>query len=99
MDDVWQTKYGRRRVRRDPPTLEEAILAARGLSDELEEQVEIAAGLIDMPREKVMAAAVRMTQRKDVNRVAFTTRGGMQRAVVVERRPSRRLPARAALPR
>ena len=29
MSRVWQTKYGPRRVRRDPPTLAEAIAAAR----------------------------------------------------------------------
>jgi hypothetical protein len=94
MNDVWHTKHGRRRVRHDPPTLEEALVAARGLSDDLRVQVEIAAALIDLPHDKVMAAAVRMAQRKDVNRVAFTVRGGAQRAVVVERRPSRRRPQR-----
>ena len=41
MSDVWDTKDGRRRVRRDPPTVEEAVLAAQGLSDELKEQIEI----------------------------------------------------------
>ena len=34
MSDVWDTKYGRRRVRRDPPTVEEAVIAAQGLTDE-----------------------------------------------------------------
>jgi hypothetical protein len=68
MSGVWKTKYGPRRVRNDPPTLEEAILAARGLSDDVHEQVE------------------------DVNvTVAFTGRGGVHRAVVVERKPSRRV--------
>lgn len=90
MSEVWQTKNGRRRVRRDPPTLEEAIQAARGLTDDLHQQVEIAAALMNLPHDKVMATAVRMTQRKDVNRVAFATRGGSHRAVVVERRVSRR---------
>jgi hypothetical protein len=90
VSDIWKTKYGVRRVRHDPPTLEEAILAARGLTDDIDAQVEIAAGLIDRPREEVMAAA-RQVQRKDVNRtVAFTSRSGFQRAVVVERKPSRR---------
>ena len=52
MSGVWNTKYGRRRVRQDPPTIDEAILAARDLSDDLQVQVEIAAALIDMPRER-----------------------------------------------
>ena len=30
MSVVWNTKYGTRRVRHDPPTLKEAILAAQG---------------------------------------------------------------------
>ena len=31
MSTTWNTKYGPRRVRHDPPTLEEAIFAARGI--------------------------------------------------------------------
>jgi hypothetical protein len=100
MNEVWRTKGGLRRVRRDPPTLEEAVQAARGLSGDLQEQVEIAAALMNVPRDAVMAAAVRMTQRKDVNRVMFAaTRSGGQRAVVVERRAPRRLPQRQTLGR
>jgi hypothetical protein len=34
MSEDWQTKYGTRRVRRDPPTLEEAIFAAIGITDD-----------------------------------------------------------------
>jgi hypothetical protein len=91
MSGIWKTKYGSRRVRNDPPTLEEAILAASGLTDDLQEQVEIAAGLIDRPREEIMAAAARLTQRKDVKReIAYIARAGAQRAVVVERKVSRR---------
>ena len=30
MSEVWDTKDGRRRVRRDPPTIEDAVLAAQG---------------------------------------------------------------------
>ena len=39
MRTTWNTKYGPRRVRHDPPTLEEAIAAARDLTDDVEEQV------------------------------------------------------------
>ncbi len=49
MSDVWETKDGRRRVRRDPPTIEEAVLAAQGLTEELRERIEIVASLIDTP--------------------------------------------------
>jgi hypothetical protein len=49
MSEVWNTKFGRRRVRHDPPTLQEAIVAASGLTDNLQEQVEIAASLMEMP--------------------------------------------------
>src|SRR5215467_4656952 len=31
---IWKTKFGPRRVRHDPPTLEEAIIAATGLTDD-----------------------------------------------------------------
>ncbi len=34
MSEDWNTKYGTRRVRRDPPTLDEAIFAAVGITDE-----------------------------------------------------------------
>ncbi len=55
MSEIWETKYGLRRVRHDPPTLDEAIAAAQGLSDELDEQVEIAAGLMALPVDVVRA--------------------------------------------
>jgi hypothetical protein len=48
MSEVWNTKYGPRRVRFDPPTLKEAIFAARGLTDELQQQAEIAAATRDL---------------------------------------------------
>ena len=40
MSDIWDTKDGRRRVRRDPPTVEEAVQAAQGLTEELNEQID-----------------------------------------------------------
>ena len=39
-DQAWKTKYGHRRVRQEAPTLEEAITAAQGLSEELDQQAE-----------------------------------------------------------
>jgi hypothetical protein len=41
MSDSWDTKDGPRRVRRDPPTVEEAVVAAQGLTEDLKEQIEI----------------------------------------------------------
>ena len=95
MSEVWKTKYGSRRVRRDPPTVAEAVAAARGLTNDVREQVEIAAALIGLPSEQVKpevlkAAAIHASVRKNVNTVAVIGRSGAPRAVVVERKPSRR---------
>ena len=89
---AWNTKYGPRRVRHDPPTLAEAIAAARDIADDCEAQVEIAASLMGVSREQVTAELAKMSpQPKIASSVTFTTtRTGMQRAVVVERKPSRR---------
>jgi hypothetical protein len=93
MSGVWHTKYGPRRVRHDPPTLAEAVAAARGLTDDVDEQVEIAASLMDLPPDVVRAEVLKAARpRKDLSTVAFVGRAGAPRAVVVERRPSRRAP-------
>ena len=55
MSEDWNTKYGSRRVRRDPPTLDEAIFAAIGITDDQEAQAEIAASLMGLPIESVTA--------------------------------------------
>jgi len=94
MSDVWDTKDGRRRVRRDPPTVEEAVLAAQGLTDELSQQIEIVASLMEVSSDEARGAVLRMGQRKDVNRLTIAGRAGAPRAVVVERRTPRRLPSR-----
>src|SRR5258707_13402877 len=49
MSEVWKTKYGPRRVRRDPPTVTEAVAGARGLTDDLQEQIGISAPPIGLP--------------------------------------------------
>ena len=90
MNQVWETKDGRRRVRRDPPTIEEAVVAAQGLTDELKEQVEIVASLMEITADEARGVVLRMGQRKkEVNHVTVTGRVGAPRAVVVERRASR----------
>jgi hypothetical protein len=92
MNDVWDTKDGRRRVRRDPPTIEEAVQAAQGLTDDLKEKTEIVASLMEVPLEEARSAVLRLGQSKDVSRMTITGpvgRTGVARAVVVERRTPR----------
>ena len=92
MSEQWQTKYGSRRVRRELPTLEEAIFAAMGMTDDLDEQAEIAASLMGMPVDEVhpeVKKNARATLR--VTRVIAGEQGA-QRSIVVERkRPSRKI--------
>jgi len=89
MSEVWETKDGRRRVRRDPPTLEEAVVAAQGLTDDFKGQVEIVASLMEISFDEARGAVLRMGQRKGANQVTVTSRVGAPRAVVVERRAPR----------
>lgn len=90
MSADWKTKYGTRRVRRDPPTLEEAIFAAMGLTDNLDQQAEIASSLMGLPIEAVQGEV-----RKAGRTAARSTRviageQGAQRSIVVERRVTRK---------
>ena len=92
MSEDWNTKYGTRRVRRDPPTLEEAIFAATGITDDLESQAEIAASLMGMPLDAVPAEVkkiARSTIRSATTRVIAGEQGA-QRSIVVERRVVRK---------
>jgi hypothetical protein len=92
-DQVWNTKYGSRRVRHEAPTLEEAIAAAQSLSDELNEQAEIAASLIGLPHDQVRTELLKVARlRKDaIKSVLFTGPATAPRAIVVERKPVRRV--------
>jgi hypothetical protein len=94
MSEVWDTKDGRRRVRRDPPTLEDAVLAAQGLADDLDGQIEIVTSLMQVSVEEARGAILKMGQRRDVNRFTMAGRSGSPRAVVVERRSPRRFALR-----
>ncbi|RXT41898.1 hypothetical protein [Bradyrhizobium betae] len=92
MSADWNTKYGTRRVRHDPPTLDEAIFAAVGITDDQEQQAEIAAALMGMPIEIVQAEVkkqARTNSRITATRVIAGEQGA-QRSVVVERRVVRR---------
>jgi hypothetical protein len=91
MSVTWNTKYGSRRVRHDPPTLKEAIAAAQDLSDKLQDQIEIAAGFMDLPVEDVRAEVMKSAvPRKAARIVTSSGREGGSRTVIVERK-SRRL--------
>src|SRR6201985_1527568 len=87
MSEDWNTKYGPRRVRRDPPTLDEAIFAAIGITDDLEAQAEIAASLMGMPLETVLLEVKKIARSsaRSATRVIAGEQGG-QRSIVVERR-------------
>jgi hypothetical protein len=91
MSKTWNTEYGPRRVREEPPSLDEAIEAARGLTDDPTAQAEIASSLMGVPIEKVRVAMPKVSQRRDVlsTTTTFTKRAGTERAVVVERKPRR----------
>lgn len=92
-DQSWKTKFGARRVRRELPTLDEAIFAAQGLSDDLDQQADIAASLMGLPLGEVRAALRRMPppRTEAMPTVAMTGPASAPRAVVVERKPSRRV--------
>ena len=87
MSQDWNTKYGPRRVRRDPPTLEEAIFAAIGITDDQEQQAEIASALMGLPYDEVLVEVKK--QGRALARTAtrvIAGEQGAQRSVVVERR-------------
>jgi len=91
MSDDWNTKYGTRRVRRDPPTLEEAIFAAVGITEDQEHQAEIASALMGLPYDEVLVEVKK--QGRALSRAAtrvIAGEQGAQRSVVVERRVVRR---------
>src|SRR5436305_15245748 len=92
MSEDWNTKYGTRRVRRDPPTLEEAIFAAVGITDDQQQQAEIAASLMGLPYEEVLAE-VKKTGRALARTATRVIAGeqGEQRSIVVESRVVRRI--------
>jgi hypothetical protein len=91
MSEDWNTKYGTRRVRRDPPTLDEAIFAAIGITDDQQAQAEIAAALMGLPFDTVLAEVKKQSRvnARATTRV-ITGEQGAQRSVVVERRVVRK---------
>ena len=96
---AWKTKYGPRRVREEAPTLQEAIVAAQGLSDDVEAQADIAAALMGLPVEQVRAELSKLAPpRKDTAKsVVFAGPASAPRTIVVERKLSRRTASAARL--
>ncbi len=78
---TWKTKWGVRRVRRDAPTIEEALIAAESLAADPEQRAEIAASLMGMPVSEVKDLAVRQAAK---TRGRASLVAGRTRAVVVE---------------
>jgi hypothetical protein len=89
---AWNTKYGPCRVRHEAPTLEEAIAAARGLSDKFDEQAEIAASLIGLPSDQVRTELLKVAPLREnvIRSVTFVGPASAPRAIVVERKQRHR---------
>jgi len=89
-----QNRYGQRVTRVEPPTLEEAITAAQGLTDDIECQIEIASQLIGMPEDKVRPEVLKLSAKpKQTLRAPvmdrILDRGEGAKVIVVERRRPR----------
>ena len=91
MPVAWKTKYGGRRVRHDPPTIEEALEAAQCFTEDQASQIEVAAQLMGVSEDEVRAVALRAQRRATtIQRVAPASPSASGRAVIVERRTTRR---------
>jgi hypothetical protein len=91
MSAVWNTKWGTRRVRVNPPTLEEAFIAAESLTEDFTQRIEIAASLMGVPVEEVKAQANKFAPHANGRPTLVAGRG---RAVVVQyKRPRIARPA------
>jgi hypothetical protein len=81
MAATWKTKWGMRRVRRDNPTIEEALVAAESLAADPAQRAEIAASLMGLPVEEVQVLAAKHAAK---TRGRASLVAGRTRAVVVE---------------
>ena len=100
MSASWNTKWGARRVRSDPPTLAEALVAAQGFTDDREGQAEIAARLMGVPVAEAKAELRRVAPDRRTTATVVTSardKGGV-RTVIIERKTSRRLQLPASRP-
>jgi len=79
------------RVRREPPTVEEAVSAAQALTNDIEQQVEVAAGLIGLPEDEVRPHVLNAPRpsrepMRPRDQVGNAARRGAPTVVVVQRR-------------
>ncbi len=92
---------GRLRVKNEPPTMEEALIAAECISSDRDEQLQIAASLLGLePTEDATIKALKAARPRGKT-VEVTGRGRLQtRSVVVVERKSRArtLPPRTQQP-
>lgn len=91
VSESWMTKFGGRRVRQEPPTLAEAVVAAQAMSDDLEQQVEMAASLMGLEPAAVRAEVLKARARPERTITAVAPRrDAPARSVVVEYKSPRR---------
>lgn len=91
MSVTWKTKYGVRSVRVEPPpTVEDALFAAEGLTQNVEQQITIAAGLLKVPIEEARTEAKRILGERTVHSATRVTRRGPMPPVLVIRKTARR---------
>jgi hypothetical protein len=93
---TWKTKWGMRRVRRENPTIEEALIAAESLAEDPKQRAEIAASLMGVPVEEVQALAAKQAAK---TRGRASLVAGRTRAVVVEYKRPRAIRSRFDLTR
>ena len=91
MGPVWQTKYGKRRVKQSSPDLNEAIEAARDLSTDIDQQAEIAANLMGLPVEQVREELRKLIAKPRPETISVAGRRSTGHVVVVERSPRRKV--------
>ncbi len=96
MGATWKTKWGMRRVRKENPTVEEALIAAESLAADPAQRAEIAAALMGVPVEEVQALAAKQAAK---TRGRASLVAGRTRAVVVENKRPRSIRSRFDLTR
>src|SRR5438270_6085870 len=94
VEATWKTKWGIRRVRRENPTIEEALIAAESFADDPGQRAQIAASLMGVPVEEVQPLAVKQAA-KTRGRASLVS--GRTRAVVVEYKRPRSFGPRVSL--
>ena len=90
MSVTWKTKYGLRSVRIEPPpTVEDALFAAEGLTRNVEQQITIAAGLLEVPIEQARTEAKRILGERAVHSTTHVPRRSMPPVLVMRKTAKR----------